>query len=243
MSLGIIGGMGPMATVYFMELIVKMSKAHKDSEHLDMVIYNMPSIPDRTQFILGNSNDSPLPFLLELGTKLKQQSVECIAIPCMTAHFFHEENCQLGVPVIHGIRETVNELKRAGVSKVGIMATDGTVSSGIFQKEVEAAGMEAILPEKKYQDKIMTMIYDKVKAGTMPEKEEFETIKRYFMKQKNAEAIVLGCTELSLLKKNYDLGPGVIDTLEVLAKHSVQRCGKEINPEYETIYVPIQDIT
>lgn len=235
MSLGIIGGMGPMATVYFMELVVKMTKADCDSEHLEMIVYNAPDVPDRTQYILGKSEESPLPRMLELGKRLKKQQVECIAIPCMTAHYFHEELLEMGVPVLHGIRETAQTLKEAGVTRVGIMATDGTISSGIFQREVEALGMEAVIPEKLQQKEIMDMIYKDIKAGNMPEFSRFHELKEYFIKEKGAQAIVLGCTELSLLKKAYDLGDGVIDTLEVLAKKAILTCGKEVNPEYETL--------
>ena len=238
MSLGIIGGMGPMATVYFMELIVKMTKAGRDSEHLEMIVYNAPTIPDRTQFILGKSEESPLPRMLEIEKQLKKQNVTCIAIPCMTAHYFHEELMEMGVPVIHGIRETAETLKESGVTRVGIMATDGTISSGIFQREVEALGMEAVIPEERYQTEIMGMIYEDIKAGKMPELSRFHNIKEYFIKEKGAQAVVLGCTELSLLKKAYDLGDAVIDTLEVLAKEAIECCGMEVNTEYERLCVP-----
>lgn len=227
-----------MATVYFMELIVKMTKADCDAEHLEMIVYNMPTVPDRTQYILGKSEESPLPRMLEIGKQLKKQQVECIAIPCMTAHYFHEELMEMGVPVIHGIRETAETLKEAGVTRVGLMATDGTISSGIFQREVELLGMEAVIPEDNYQKEIMNMIYEDIKAGHMPEASRFHKIKEYFIKEKGAQAVVLGCTELSLLKKAYDLGDGVIDTLEVLAKKSIVTCGKEVNPEYEVLCVP-----
>lgn len=238
MSLGIIGGMGPMATVYFMELIVRMTKAACDGEHLEMIVYNAPTVPDRTKYILGESDESPLPRMLEIANQLKEQNVECIAIPCMTAHYFHDKLVEVGAPVIHGIRATAMTLKNAGVTRVGIMATDGTISSGIFQREIENAGMEAVIPGKMQQKEVMNMIYEDIKAGRMPTASRFYALKEYFINEKGAQAVVLGCTELSLLKKQYDLGEGVIDTLDVLAKTAITACGKEINPEYETLFVP-----
>ncbi len=241
MMLGVIGGLGPLATAYFMELVIKMTQAECDQDHLEMIIYNCPAVPDRTKYILGLSDENPLPRMLEIGQALQKQGADVIAIPCMTAHYFHEElKANLDVHVIHGIRETAEHLKEAGVKTVGIMATDGTISSGIFQKEIEALGMTAVAPDEEYQTKVMKMIYDDIKAGKMPTKEEFMQVKDHLVTQKGAEAVVLGCTELSLIKNAYDLGDGVIDTLEVLAKASLLACNKEIHKDYQTLVVPIK---
>lgn len=236
MSLGIIGGMGPMATAYFMELIINMTKADADKEHLEMIVYNCPTIPDRTAYIIGESQNSPLPKILDIAQRLKDQSVECIAIPCMTAHYFYADLMELGVTIPHGIRETVSLLREAGVKRAGIMATDGTISSGIFQKELEAQGITSVLPDAACQRKVMDMIYDQIKAGHMPSEDEVKELKQYFLEEKGAEVVILGCTELSLLKKEYDLGSGVVDTLEVLAQKALKACGKEIKPEYEKLF-------
>lgn len=241
MKLGVIGGLGPMATAYFMELVIKMTKADCDQDHLDMIVYNCPGIPDRTQYILGQSKKNPLPRMLEVGQALQEQGADVIAIPCMTAHFFHDElEKNIGIPVIHGIRRTAECLQEAGVNTVGIMATDGTISSRIFQRELEALGMRAVVPEAEFQNRIMKMIYTDIKAGRMPAREEFMEIKEHLVSHQKAQAVVLGCTELSLMKKAYNLGDGVIDTLEVLAKASLMACQKEIHPNYQTLVVPLK---
>ncbi|MBO5098169.1 MAG: aspartate/glutamate racemase family protein [Agathobacter sp.] len=241
MRLGVIGGLGPMATAYFMELVIKMTKAECDQDHLEMIIYNCPTIPDRTKYILGQSEESPLPRMLEVGQALQQQGADVIAIPCMTAHYFRDalkEN--IGVRVIHGIRETAQCLKDAGVTTAGIMATDGTIQSEIFQKEIEALGLVAVIPDAEHQAKVMKMIYEEIKAGKMPSKDEFMKVKQHLIEGKGAQAVILGCTELSLIKNAYDLGNGVIDTLEVLAQASLVACEKEILKEYQTLVVPIK---
>ena len=120
---------------------------------------------------------------------------------------------------------------------MGLMATDGTVQSGIFQQQVEALGMQLVVPGEEGQKAVMTLIYDQVKAGKQPDLTLFQQVCRE-LQDLGAEAVVLGCTELSLLKKQYPLGNGIIDALEVLAKESVLACGKQVKEEYHTLFTP-----
>lgn len=229
-----------MATAYFMQLIIKMTDANLDQEHLEMIIYNCPTIPDRTEFILGKSKASPLPRMIEVGKKLKEQNTDYIAIPCITAHYFHKELEEgIGVNIIHGIRETAALLKNAGAKRVGILATDGTISSRIFQEEIEKMGMETVIPRKDMQDRVMSLIYEDVKKGKTPDLDSFFQIKKYMTEEEKADAIVLGCTELSVIKRDYDLGDGVLDAMEVLASRAVTLCGKKLKPEYNQLFKPI----
>lgn len=237
-TLGVLGGLGPLATAYYLELVVTMTDAATDQEHPKIIIMNVPTIPDRTAFILGNSQESPLEPMVALGRQMRDWGVDIIATPCITAHYFHallQE--QIGLPLIHGIECVARTLKEAGVQKVGLMATDGTVESGIFQRQVEALGMELVLPGTAGQAAVMKLIYEQVKAGKTPDLQLFQQVCRELRKQ-GAEAVVLGCTELSLLKKQYALGDGVIDALEVLAKESVLACGKQVKKEFDTLFTP-----
>lgn len=132
-KLGIIGGLGPMATAYFMRRIIEMTDAATDQDNIEMVIYNSPSIPDRTGYILDNTKESPLPKIIDLANRLELQDVDYIAIPCITAHYFHQQIAKsVDVPVSNGIREAADYLSEHGIKKVGIMATDGTVSTRLF---------------------------------------------------------------------------------------------------------------
>ena len=238
MRLGVIGGLGPMATAYFLELIVAMTDAKRDQEHPEIIVMNIPSIPDRTAYILGKSSGNPVIPMVTLGKQMKELGASVIAIPCITAHYFHEQlQSGIDLPVIHAIRATAATMKNAGITRVGLMATDGTVQSGIFQKEVEAAGMQMVLPTPASQTKVMSIIYDYVKAGIAPDMSLFEDVRRELF-ENGAEVIVLGCTELSLLKKDNNLGNGILDALEVLAKESVLACGKQIKPEFNTLFTP-----
>lgn len=239
MRLGVIGGLGPMATAYYLELVVRMTDVKRDQDHPEIIIANIPSIPDRTAFILGNSQEDPLGPMVEIGNQLKIMGATVVATPCITAHYFHEALQEgIGLPLIHAIRATADALSAMGIRKVGLMATDGTVQSGIFQRQIEAQGMELVLPSEKGQKGVMTLIYDQVKAGLEPDLALFNTIRNELCGN-GAEVVVLGCTELSMLKKEYDLGDGVLDALEVLAKESVLACGKRVKAEYNVLFTPV----
>ena len=142
--------------------------------------------------------------------------------------------------MIHGIECIARQLQAAGISRVGLMATDGTVQSGIFQRQVEAQGMELVLPDAEGQSAVMALIYDQVKAGKQPDPALFASVKEQ-LRQKGAQVVVLGCTELSLLKKKFPLGDGILDALEVLAQESVLVCGKQVKPEYQQLFTAFSE--
>lgn len=234
-TLGVIGGLGPIATAHFMELVINMTDVQLDQEHLPMMVYNMPFIPDRTAYILDNTKENPLPKMLEIGSALQSQGADCIAVPCVTAHYFMDslEN-GIAVPLINGVRETVAHLKENGIEKVGIMATDGTVRSGIFHRELEKQGLTPIVPNEEAQADVMHLIFHNVKAGRPAEMDRFFTAAGNLKKQ-GAQAIILGCTELSLIKRDHKIGPGFLDAMEVLARQSVLACEKPLKQEYSCL--------
>lgn len=230
--LGVIGGLGPMATAHFIERMARMTDAPSQQENVDMIVYDFPSIPDRTGYLLGSNLRSPLPGLLWVGRALARQKVDCIAMPCITAHFFYEElEEDIRIPIINAVAETAKHLKENGIASAGIMATDGTVISGLFSQALLAADIRPILPSRQRQADVMHLIYDNIKAGSPPEMERFHAAEEE-LRKKGAEAIILGCTELSLLKKEQPIGPGFLDSMEVLARQSVLCCGKRLKKEY-----------
>ena len=236
-ALGLIAGMGPFVTAQFTDLVVNMTKAVKDQEHLDMIIYHTPTIPDRSSYILDPSLPNPLEPMVAIGKRLEAQQVSCIAIPCITAHYFYEAlSKELSVPVLHAPRETAILLQEAGVKKVGILATTGTVNSGIVQKELEKLGIEAVMPSARAQQDVMFVIYDCVKANRPVDMPRFENAIAE-LKARGAEIIIIGCTELSLVKRDYNLTAGFIDALEVLARKAVLTCGGELKDEYRNLIV------
>lgn len=222
--LGVIGGLGPMATVRFLELVVDMTQAGTDQQHLDMIVYNIPSTPDRTGFLLGNSQESPLPRLLDTARALVRSGVSCIALPCVTAHaFLPQLEKAVGVPVIDCVKETAIALRSRGITRAGILATDGTLRTGLFHKELEAQGIEPLVPGNSCQQGIMKLIYEQIKAGAPRDMSLFHAAAEDLRRQ-GAEAVLLGCTELSLLEGAEDC----VDLLKVLAARAIVLCGKTL---------------
>lgn len=233
--LGIIGGLGPMATAYFLQLITQMTDADTDQEHIEVLIHSKPSIPDRTGFILGQSARNPLPEMSAVGKSLATQGAEIIAIPCITAHYFqHELENEIGIPIINALTETALYLQEKNIYKVGIMATDGTIQSKIFQNTLQAYGLEAYIPSQQNQQKVMHLIYNNIKSGQPIELPLFYEISEDLFSQ-GAEVILLGCTELSLVKSCTKLPAGYLDVTEVLARKAVLSCGKLYNKYNELI--------
>lgn len=234
-TLGIIGGMGPMATAYLLQLIIEMTDAKTDQEHLDVIVFNRPAVPDRTAYILDNTKPSPLPVLRDAAQKLTGLGAGVLCAPCVTSHYFYEAlSGGIPVPFVHMLRETAEELRRAGRRKTGVMATTGTVRMGLFQSALGEAGIEAQLPSPACQELVMSMIYDEIKAGKPASPEKFQAAEEELYAQ-GCDSIVLGCTELSLIKKSAPLGPGYLDALEVLSKRCVQLCGGALKTEYENL--------
>ena len=234
-TLGVIGGLGPIATAHFMELIIRMTEAQTDQEHLDMIIYNRPSIPDRTSYILDQSKPNPLPEMIRVGNTLARQGAKLIAIPCMTAHYFHRELTRyIEAPIVHAIHETAVHLKKHGITKAGIMATDGTIRSKLFQQELEKHGITPVIPGAEGQKCVMSVIYDDIKANRPAGMDKFDLAARD-LREAGAQAIILGCTELSLVKRDYPIGAGYLDAMEVLARRCVLECGGRLKEEYQNL--------
>lgn len=233
--LGVIGGLGPLATACFMERVVEMTDAGKEQDNVDMIVYNFPSIPDRTGYILGSNLKSPLPGLLYAARALARQGVHCIAIPCVTAHFFHWElQNAVSTPIINAVAETAKLLKAAGVSRVGIMATDGTIQSGLLTRELDHAGIRPILPSKPRQRDVMHLIYENVKAEKEVEMDRFLAVQQE-LADCGSEVIILGCTELSLIRRNHPLDGCFLDVMDVMTREAVLRCGKALKPQYQDL--------
>ncbi len=233
-KLGVIGGLGPMATALFMKMVIEMTEAHTDQEHIEMIIYNCPRIPDRTSFILGTSAEDPSPEMIKIGKKLEEQGAELIAIPCVTASFFYRKlSEEVHVKIINITEEVCAYLADRKIRRAGLMATSGTIESRLFQKAFEACGIELILPSPERQQDVMHVIYQNVKANRPVELERF-TAAAEELRGFGAEAVILGCTELSVVRENYQIGAGYLDAMQLMAKCAAETCGK-LRREYQEL--------
>ncbi len=225
-TLGVLGGMGPMASVYFYELLTVHTLAAQDQDHLDILLSSHPKTSDRTAFLLGKSETNPLASLQMQAERLEQFGADILAIACNTAHCFHKEISEVvSVPVLHMPRLTVEEIVRRGGEKVGIMATSGTVQTGLYQTECERANLAYAVPEKRTQEGLMQLIYEDIKASRPPRVALFSAAVEELLLA-GCTHLVLGCTELSLLKRE-KLCPDIcLDSMEALAKEAIVACGK-----------------
>jgi len=229
--IGILGGMGPEATIALFARIVKLTGAKKDQDHLRVLIDNNPKVPDRTKAIQGKG-PSPLPQLIRSGKTLEKAGADFIIIPCVTAHYYVERlQKKINIPILHIAEETVKylEAKLKGVRRVGLIATTGTVQAGIFQRFFSKIGKELILPSSEVQEqRVMKAIYGKdgIKAiGPAKKPRRLILQASQTLVGRGAQAIIAGCTEIPLVLRDGDLPGPVIDPLTILAQSAIARAG------------------
>jgi len=224
--LGIIGGMGTQATAHFFERLHCLQDVKTEQDYLDVLLYSIPSTPDRTAFITGQSSNSPLEHLVKAAKTLEAAEVSCITIPCVTSHYFYSDLTKaVKTPIINMLSETAGFVKMSGVKKVCLLATDGTVKGGTFQSVFETSGIEMCVPPKEAQRDVMRIIYDiKCSTAIMPgTADELKNIAEDALCS-GAEAVILGCTELCLFP---DLSTrSIVNTLEVLAVSALKACNR-----------------
>ena len=224
--LGVLGGLGPMSTVYFCELLTRHTRALCDSDHIDMIVSSRATTPDRTAFILGESKDDPLPIMIEEVHRLERAGADMIVIPCNTAHYFYEGIARAcNIPVLNIIEETVLHLTHLGVRSMGLLATEGTVRSGAYEKIASAHNIQCLTPDDDDQAVITSVIYDQIKQNKPVDRDAFLRVAER-LRERGCGKLVLGCTELSLIKKEYTLPNYVIDSLEVLCISALRTCNK-----------------
>ncbi|GAB4115656.1 MAG: aspartate racemase [Candidatus Caldatribacteriota bacterium] len=223
--IGILGGMGPEATIDLLNKIIKLTPAKKDQDHLRIIIDNNPKIPDRTAAILGGGED-PLPALQKTAQNLEKAGVDFILIPCNTAHYFLPLiQKSIKVPILNMIEETAKESKKKNpqIKKVGLLASLGTYKTKIYPQHFEKFNIEIISPEKKEKDEIMRIIYA-VKGGDLSKKikENILSIVENLI-ERGAEAIIAGCTEIPLILKKEDILVPLIDPAQILARVAIEK--------------------
>lgn len=226
--LGILGGMGPQATQDFYQRVLDRTDAACDQEHLPTLIWSDTAIPDRTAAILGGDAEGCYRRLLEGAKLLERGGCTVLAIPCNTSHYFADRlQSELSIPLIHMPRETVGVLADEGKKKVGILGTDGTIRTGVYQKECDARGIEAVSPPEQIQKLVMSIIYDEIKRGETGSREKFAVIDRW-LRQAGCEAAILGCTELSVYRTYHGLPDYYLDAMDVLAQRCITACGYKL---------------
>ena len=232
-TIGILGGMGPLATADLYRKLVLLTDAASDSEHIRVYIDSNTTIHDRTAAILSDGAN-PLPAMTDSLRKLESCGADCIIMPCNTAHYFLPKLQELTkVPFVSMLEAAAKTCRaRYPGQTAAVLATKGTLTSGLYQKTLEAEGVPYLIPEAAEQDQLMTVIYEGVKAGAPPETYRAE----YFsvldaMEARGAGYLILGCTELPLAAQLLGADRPAVDPTEELAKAAIRFCGYTVKGE------------
>jgi len=223
--LGIFGGMGPEATIDLYRLIIELTPAEKDQDHIPTLIYSLPQVPERTASI-RNLDPAIIPYLVEGVTRLEKAGASFIVIPCNTAHYYYDTMQEaISVPIIHMIKETVNEAinKYPDAKRIGLLATSGTIESKLYDNELAKKGLWIIIPDNETQnEKVMKAVFG-IKAGKENKisKDLLAEAGQYLI-SKGAELIILGCTEIPLVFNNNRINVPVVNATRVLALRAVR---------------------
>lgn len=224
--LGVVGGVGPLATAYFMQLLIERTPAQSDQEHIPVVVINDPQIPDRTAFILNRLEPDPLPEMVAVARRLETFGADYLAVPCNTAHYFYEAlSHAVDIPVLNIVEETARTIAEQvqTPAKIGLMATEGTVFSGVYSMWCEPLGIEVVVPDAEGQQVINTLIYDKVKANQPYDEQDMVRVAQSLF-DVGCDAVVTGCTELSVIFQGMREKPErMYDSLEILADRCVEK--------------------
>lgn len=238
-KVGLVGGLGPAATVDLYDKITRFTPANNDQEHFKVAVEQNPQVPDRTVYLLHGGVDPTLS-LYAVCKKLEKDGVDAIIIPCNTAHaYFPTILPHLSVPLIDMQQVTLEEIQAKFGDKViiGLLATDGTIQSEIYHGKARTMGYTIVTPDPEFQKLVMESIYGKegVKAGftTGLCHEQLVKAAHHLAKDKNAKVLILGCTELPLILDEadaYDLNGhtvAIVDPTASLARRVV-KVGQQI---------------
>lgn len=199
-TLGVLGGMGPLATADFLHKLTTATRAGCDQEHIPLILYGDCTTPDRTASILGKG-PSPLPQLLDGIRFLNDAGCAVIAIPCNSAHCWYTEIAAASrAPVLHIVQSSAAKVRRnnPATRNVGVLSTEGTHRMGIYRASLEQLGFEVLSPTPEdFRDLVSPAIAD-IKANRIPEAERKFDIAADRLLARGAEQIILGCTEIPL---------------------------------------------
>lgn len=228
-NIGIIGGMGPLATCDLMKKMILLTDAGCDQEYPHILVDCNTEIPDRTKYILGGG-ENPLVQMELSAARLEKMGADLLCMPCNTAHFFYDRlQADSGVPVIHMIEETLKVIQKCSLKRVGLLATKATVDSGLYTGCADKYGVEIITPDEAGQSIVTDLIYQGVKAANWSyDTGRFEEILDQ-MECNGAESFILGCTELPVAFESYGLRRRVIDPTMILARAAVVKAGFKVD--------------
>lgn len=226
--LGILGGMGPLATVDFLAKLTSLVPAQRDQDHVPWITLSQPGMPDRSSAI-RSGDDTPRTWLARGVAWLAEQGVDLIAVPCSSSHFWFDAMQEASrVPIVHIADATAEELRLSRLRQAGaiaVLATRGTIQSGMYEGRLRAADFEAIVPDEAQQIRVDSIIADVKRGERTAARHEMLNLQAELQRQ-GVAALVLACTELPLACDNRIAGSlPAIDVSLALARACLRRLG------------------
>lgn len=227
-TIGIMGGMGPQATLRLYHYILDETHANRDQDHLRTIIFSNPKIPDRTLAMMGVGK-SPVPEMISTARQLHAAGADFIVVPCVSAHYFLKEiEAVVPIPFLSMIDVTVRALRDqySEIARIGLLTNNGVLEKRLLYEPLENVGVEVITPMPQVQKEyIHSAVYGErgIKAGFLTDKNRRKLIHvSQGLLSIGAQAILIACTEISLLLDQEDVAVPLVDSLKVLAKAAVQ---------------------
>ena len=220
-TIGIIGGMGPYATIDLFKRIVDLTDAEKDWDNIHIIIDNNPQIPSRGRFFECNG-ESPLPELINSAKRLETAGADFLVIGCNQAHYFHNDvQKQVNIPILNMVEETIEHILKTlpNIKEIGVVGARSTCQIN-YKQELEKNNLIPIIPEDDKDYKDLRIVIDSIKTGK-GDKELLISICNKLIK-KGAEAIILGCTEFPIIIKQRDLSVPTFDPNDIITKKAVE---------------------
>ncbi len=226
MKLGILGGMGPLATVNFYKRLVEKTPANNDQEHIDTLILSHASMPDRTEVIEGGSSVKLIDAVKEDLEIFKSANCEFIAIPCNTFHYFYDEVIKYtDIEVLNMVRvaiEAAEKTFKAG-ARIAVLGTKGTIGSKVYEREINKTSLINVELDEEVQDLLMSVIYN-VKATNVLKQPQVDNIIEKLFEDGRVDGFILACTELSIIDYQNEYGDRIIDAMDELVNLCIKKC-------------------
>jgi aspartate racemase len=228
--IGIIGGMGPEATVDLQQRVIRATPAKDDADHIRMIVDNNPRIPSRIKALIEGTGESPVPCLQEMARKLAAYGADLLAIPCNTAHtYFEEIQSAVPIPVLHMIDLTVEKVlaDNPALQRVGVLASRAVIMNDLYTRSFRQHGVQTLYPAPETEERLMEAIKS-VKTGRYgPQEQEALQAAADELVERGAEVLLIACTELSLLTEALKPAVSLVDTAQVLAE-GIVRMAKDL---------------
>jgi aspartate racemase len=221
---GIIGGMGPEATVELMRRVTLRTLALDDADHVHLLIESNPKIPSRIVHLLEGTGEDPLPEILRIARNLECAGAEALAMPCNTAHHYAEQiEAAVSIPLLSMVKLSVARLAAASpAARVGLLASTAVLRVGVYERELAARGLSQVSPRR--QDELMALIRG-VKRGESGARAEKRLAEIGEELADRCDIALIACSELSLISAEPASAARVIDSLDVLADAVVEFAG------------------